>query len=102
MPEWITSLLRELAPVPKRSSASRISVSCPRSASSRATARPMTPAPMTTAATSSIGAVYPLARVAPNPAAPYNACMTAVDYQRHDELVVVGLRHPPLNALTLE
>src|SRR5438105_13782256 len=47
MPAWITSLLRELAPVPKRPAASRIRTSRPRSASSRATASPTTPAPTT-------------------------------------------------------
>ncbi len=50
----MTSLLRELAPVPKRAAASRINVSLPPPASSRATARPITPAPITTASTLSI------------------------------------------------
>src|SRR5437879_7879194 len=54
MPAWITSLLRALAPVPKRAAASRISTSRPASASSRATARPTTPAPTTTASTLSM------------------------------------------------
>src|SRR6185437_554136 len=44
----MTSLLRELVPVPMASSASSTRVSRPRSASARAIARPTTPAPMTT------------------------------------------------------
>src|SRR2546427_8706238 len=51
MPAWITSELRELVCVPIASSASRMITSRPASASSRATARPTTPAPTTTAAT---------------------------------------------------
>src|SRR5512138_722692 len=49
MPAWITSELRELVCVPIASSLSRITTSRPASASSRATARPTTPAPTTTA-----------------------------------------------------
>src|SRR5438477_9735560 len=49
MPAWITSELRELVWVPIASSASRITTSRPARASSRATARPTTPAPITTA-----------------------------------------------------
>src|SRR5918996_4423580 len=49
MPAWMTSELRELAWVPIASSASRITTSRPASASARATARPTTPAPITTA-----------------------------------------------------
>src|SRR5262245_39675481 len=49
MPAWITSELRELVWVPIASSASRITTSRPLSARARATARPTTPAPMTTA-----------------------------------------------------
>src|SRR6266496_3369668 len=51
MPAWITSELRELVCVPIASSASRMITSRPAIASSRATARPMTPAPTTTAST---------------------------------------------------
>src|SRR2546422_10764863 len=51
MPAWITSELRELVCVPIASSASRMTTSRPASASSRATARPTTPAPTTTAST---------------------------------------------------
>src|SRR3954468_3256244 len=49
MPAWITSELRELVWVPIASSASRITTSRPAIASSRAMARPTTPAPMTMA-----------------------------------------------------
>src|SRR3990170_4270329 len=49
MPAWITSELRELVWVPIASSASRITTSRPAIASARATARPTTPAPITTA-----------------------------------------------------
>src|SRR5205823_2196858 len=55
MPAWITSELRELVCVPIASSASRITTSRPAMASSRATARPTTPAPTTTASTLSMG-----------------------------------------------
>src|SRR5438552_2557210 len=51
MPAWITSELRELVCVPIASSASRMITSRPASASSRAIARPTTPAPTTTAST---------------------------------------------------
>src|SRR6185369_12820681 len=51
MPAWMTSELRELVCVPIASSASTITTSRPASASARATARPTTPAPMTTAST---------------------------------------------------
>src|SRR5688572_15144490 len=49
MPAWITSELRELVCEPIASSASRITTSRPARASARATARPTTPAPITTA-----------------------------------------------------
>src|SRR5262245_50935826 len=49
MPAWITSELRELVCVPIASSASTITTSRPSRASARATARPTTPAPITTA-----------------------------------------------------
>src|SRR6266850_1776418 len=54
MPAWITSELRELVCVPIASSASRMMTSRPAIASSRATARPTTPAPTTTASTLSM------------------------------------------------
>src|SRR5258705_6520355 len=54
MPAWITSELRELVCVPIASSASRMMTSRPAIASSRAIARPTTPAPMTTASTFSM------------------------------------------------
>jgi len=54
MPAWMTSLLRELMPVPKAFSASSTITSRPASASARATARPTTPAPTTTASICSI------------------------------------------------
>src|SRR5919201_604049 len=49
MPAWMTSELRELVCVPIASSASRITTSRPARARARATPRPTTPAPMTTA-----------------------------------------------------
>src|SRR3954470_3711784 len=55
MPAWITSELRELVWVPMASSASRITTSRPARASSRATARPTMPAPITIASTRSTG-----------------------------------------------
>src|SRR5256885_1332986 len=55
MPAWITSELRELVCVPIASSASRMITSRPAIASSRATARPTMPAPITTASTRSTG-----------------------------------------------
>src|SRR5665213_1785175 len=54
MPAWITSLLREEVTVPIPSAASSTITSRPACASRRATARPMTPAPMTTHSTLSI------------------------------------------------
>ena len=49
MPAWMTSLLRDEMPVPTASAASSTMTSRPLRASSRATARPMIPAPATTA-----------------------------------------------------
>src|SRR5262245_44437691 len=49
MPAWMTSELRELVCVPNVSSASSTTTSRPVMASARATARPTTPAPITTA-----------------------------------------------------
>src|SRR6476646_11336237 len=54
MPAWITAELRELVCVPIASSASRITTSRPDRASARATARPTTPAPITTHSTLSM------------------------------------------------
>ena len=56
MPAWITSLLRELVPVPKLDADSTTSTSRPAMASARATARPTAPAPTTTASAASRGA----------------------------------------------
>src|SRR5271168_400940 len=53
MPAWMTSLLRELTPVPMASSAST-TTSRPVRANARATARPTTPAPMTRHSTASM------------------------------------------------
>ena len=47
MPAWITSLLREETPLPMPPVASATITLCPRRASARATASPITPAPMT-------------------------------------------------------
>src|SRR5688572_11901189 len=49
MPAWMTSELRELVCVPMASSASSTTTSRPAMARARATARPTTPPPMTTA-----------------------------------------------------
>src|SRR5919198_116307 len=54
MPACITSELRELVCVPIASSASAITTSRPAIARARAQARPMTPAPMTSASTLSM------------------------------------------------
>src|SRR5437879_12601930 len=54
MPAWITSLLREDVTVPMPSAASSTITSRPARASRRATARPITPAPITTHSTLSI------------------------------------------------
>src|SRR5512134_3357222 len=54
MPAWMTAELRELVWVPIASSASRITTSRPAMASARATARPTTPAPITTASSFSM------------------------------------------------
>ena len=56
MPAWMTSLLRELVPVPKVGADSSTKTSLPLSASSLATAIPTTPAPITTQSTFSLGA----------------------------------------------
>src|SRR4051794_14608513 len=49
MPAWITSELRELVWVPTAAAASSTTTSRPARASARATASPITPAPITTA-----------------------------------------------------
>src|SRR5712671_2076535 len=54
MPAWITSLLRDDVTVPIPSAASRTITSRPACARRRATARPITPAPVTTHSTLSI------------------------------------------------
>src|SRR6476646_2271491 len=59
MPAWITSLLREDVTVPMPSAASRMITSRPAWASRRATARPITPAPITTHSTWSIRSSNP-------------------------------------------
>ncbi len=56
----MTSLLRELVPLPMPGPASRTIVSRPRSANSRATARPTAPAPATTASIRSTNAASAL------------------------------------------
>src|SRR5580765_1973017 len=66
MPAWMTSLLRELVPVPIAFACSSTIVSSPRNASARPTARPTTPAPMTTASTLSTGAPPQAAMCAAN------------------------------------
>src|SRR5215469_6032102 len=97
MPAWITSLLRELAPVPKLSAASRIRTSRPAVASARATARPTTPAPMITLSMLSterslenIGAERGGKRV------------PDVTYRLESGVAVLEIDHPPVNALSLQ
>src|SRR5579863_5377169 len=107
MPAWITSLLRELAPVPNRSAASRINTSRPRNASSRATARPMTPAPTTTASTLSIGRECSRSRRARRVVqwrefvAFKERCVPVVNYRLDGEVAVLTITSPPVNALSL-
>src|SRR5215470_17684480 len=60
MPAWITSLLRELVPVPIVPSRSSTITSRPASANARATARPTTPAPTTTVSTCSADTMRPI------------------------------------------
>lgn len=55
MPAWMTSLLRELVPVPKVEAESRTKTSLPLEASSLAIAIPTTPAPITTQSSFSVG-----------------------------------------------
>lgn len=55
MPAWMTSLLRELVPVPKVEADSNTNTSLPFNVSSLATANPTTPAPITTQSTFSFG-----------------------------------------------
>lgn len=57
MPAWMTSLLRELVPVPKVGAESRTRTCLPLRASSLATAIPTTPAPITTHSALSLGTV---------------------------------------------
>ena len=57
MPAWMTSLLRELVPVPKVGAESRTRTCLPLRASSLATASPTTPAPITTHSALSLGTV---------------------------------------------
>src|SRR5215467_2943752 len=57
---WITSLLRELVPVPIVPSRSSTTTSRPASAKARATARPTTPAPITTVSTCSADTMRPI------------------------------------------
>src|SRR5690606_9684623 len=64
MPAWMTSLLRELTPVPKLASASRTSGASPREARSAATASPTAPAPITIVSTVSMAAALVWRRMA--------------------------------------
>jgi hypothetical protein len=54
MPAWMTSLLRELVPLPMVVCDSTMTTSCPAIANARALASPITPAPTTTQSTLSI------------------------------------------------
>src|SRR5215472_143792 len=101
--------------------ASRMSVSWPRLANSRAIASPTTPAPTTTASMRSMcGEFRPRARelgcrggrsppagapgrTMPRPAAPEHKenAVPAVNYRLEGEFAVLSLANPPMNALSL-
>lgn len=79
MPAWMTSLLRELVPVPKLGAASTTTTSRPAIASARAAASPTTPAPTTTASTASRGAPGPdVPEARPRPATPHGLAAPAM------------------------
>ena len=94
----MTSLLRELTPVPMAFSRSRTMVSRPRCASARPTASPTTPAPITTASTVSMVDQYTGRgggrRQASGNCLAAHACLRALDTRRvhggHREVVRAG------------
>src|SRR6266513_1003238 len=92
MPAWITSLLRELAPVPKRPAASRIRTSRPRSASSRAAAWRCHGARAARA-----GSYNARIRAVARP----EEQVPAVSYRLEGEVAVLTIANPPVNALSL-
>src|SRR5580704_2555178 len=112
MPAWITSLLRALTPVAMRPSRSRTSVSWPRSAHSRASARPTTPAPTMTVSMRSMRSLEEPAKCS-RPRwlrqCGYNArslpqgerAVAVVNYRIERGIAVVTLDNPPVNALSL-
>src|SRR5262245_53853600 len=65
MPAWMTSLLRELVPVPIALSRSSTITSRPASAKARAIARPTTPAPITTVSIFSTDTMRPILNEGP-------------------------------------
>src|SRR5215467_8266007 len=94
----MTSLLRELMPLPKRSAASRISTSRPRSARARAVASPTTPAPITTTSTRSMRAKC---KRSPYNGLPEETRVSAVHYRADGDVAVLEIANPPVNALSL-
>src|SRR3984885_6206579 len=96
----MTSLLRALTPLPKRSAASSSSTSRPRRASSRATAMPITPAPITPRRrcprSGSVGRDW-----RDTHAAVQCRLMSAVHYRLEDGVAVLTIDNAPVNALSL-
>src|SRR6476646_6197543 len=84
IPAWITSLLRDDVAVPIPSAASRTITSRPARANRRATARPITPAPITTPSTLSIRSSDPAIQL--DAGSPELGC---VEDQSHWHTIVV-------------
>lgn len=95
MPAWMTSLLRELVPVPKVGAESSTRTSRPVSARCLATARPTTPAPITTQSALSLGAELSLVVPLLPPKLRWcwdNARFVVEEYDRDDDAVNRFLR----------
>src|SRR5581483_4446775 len=103
MPAWTTSLLRELVSLPKPAAASRTSVSRPQRAAARATASPMTPAPITTTSTSSIETKCSHSPIIAGASRrfPRSKPVPAVSYRRDGEIAVLEIDNPPVNAASI-
>src|SRR5215831_10107814 len=89
MPAWITSLLRELVPVPIAPSRSSTITSRPASAKARATARPTTPAPMTTVSIFSADTMRPILNEGPRGRMRYFGRKMA-NPERYEQQLVAG------------
>src|SRR5438445_8908966 len=83
----MTSLLRELVAVPMAFARSSTTVSSPRCASARPTARPTTPAPMTSASMESIRRLSCLESIAVRTS--IGDAMAKVDFKLQDQVVVI-------------